>query len=157
MEESPSSGLSFHLVSRPQSFEEDRDEEPIDVADVAVFGGRESLRRRSRRHTLREHEERADRARRALFEERLHAVENRERQMLGERDRMQSQEHGGGSSRRSYSYVSDNIRELIIRDKLDCGYTCKEIGNRYNIPHSTVAKIVTNFQKTGLKATQVHS
>ena len=61
LEESPSSGLSFHLVSRPQSFEEDTDQEPV---DVAVFGGRESLRRR------------------ALFEERLHAVENRERQII---------------------------------------------------------------------------
>ena len=120
LEESPSSGLSFHLVSPPHSAE--------DAADIAVVGGREGLSRRSRRFTPREHEERAQNARRVLFEDRMRAVENRERNPAPPVGEAESE-----GEKRGYSYVSDNIR-----DKLDCGYTYREISGRYNIVESTV-------------------
>ncbi len=108
----------------------------MDCADIAVLGGRESLRRARPRLTQVQDEEHA---RRALFQERIQAVRRHERRR-DEREREVEQPQG---TKRRYSHVSDTIRELIVRSKLDCGCTA------YGVEESTACKIVSNFRRRG--------
>ena len=134
-----STGLSFHLVDPEEKDISLDSDTSMDPADLAVVGGSENFHRRSRRLTQDQHQERV------LFESRMKAVEDREGTNAA-----REEEHGNNPREaRQYSFVSPNIRELIIQDKIDAGCTYKEINRRYGVNESTACRIVQNFFKRG--------